>query len=205
MKIEETSTLQNILEAAKAEFLEKGFQTASLRNIVKNAGVTTGAFYGYFSNKEALFAALVEKHASVIMGQFMRTQEDFVKLPEEEQPDNMGKASGDCLEWMVDYIYEHFDIFKLIVCCSEGTAYADFIHNMVEIEVEYTYNFIDVLRSLGHEIPDIDRQFCHILCSGMFNGIFEMIVHDMPREYAQSYVSKLKSFHTAGWSEILGL
>ena len=58
--LEESATQQKILEAAKQEFLEKGFQGASLRNIVKTAGVTTGAFYGYYSNKEALFAALVE-------------------------------------------------------------------------------------------------------------------------------------------------
>ena len=51
--MEESNTLQKILEAGKAEFLEKGFKSASLRNIVKTAGVTTGAFYGYFSGKEA--------------------------------------------------------------------------------------------------------------------------------------------------------
>ena len=38
-------TLKKIQEAAMAEFLDKGFQGASLRQIVKNAGVTTGAFY----------------------------------------------------------------------------------------------------------------------------------------------------------------
>lgn len=43
-----SSTLERIHLAAKAEFLEKGYQAASLRNIVKNAGVTTGAFYGYY-------------------------------------------------------------------------------------------------------------------------------------------------------------
>ena len=31
----------------------QGLSRASLRQIVKNAGVTTGAFYGYFSSKEA--------------------------------------------------------------------------------------------------------------------------------------------------------
>ena len=43
--MEETSvtTLEKIQEAAMAEFLDKGFQGASLRQIVKNAGVTTGA------------------------------------------------------------------------------------------------------------------------------------------------------------------
>lgn len=48
MANEESATLQNILAAGKEEFLEKGFKSASLRNIVKTAGVTTGAFYGYF-------------------------------------------------------------------------------------------------------------------------------------------------------------
>ena len=51
------TTLERIQEAAMTEFLDKGFLGASLRQIVKNAGVTTGAFYGYFSSKEALFAS----------------------------------------------------------------------------------------------------------------------------------------------------
>ena len=44
----EQTTLNLILSAAMQEFLEKGFKSASLRNIVKTAGVTTGAFYGYY-------------------------------------------------------------------------------------------------------------------------------------------------------------
>ena len=43
MQNEEQTTQEKILCAAKAEFLKKGFQTASLRAIVKAAGVTTGA------------------------------------------------------------------------------------------------------------------------------------------------------------------
>ena len=53
-----SSTLERIHTAALAEFLEKGYQAASLRGIVKTAGVTTGALYGYYDSKEALFAAL---------------------------------------------------------------------------------------------------------------------------------------------------
>ena len=67
--MEETSvtTLEKIQEAAMAEFLDKGFQGASLRQIVKNAGVTTGAFYGYFSSKEALFASIQEfRHSGLL-------------------------------------------------------------------------------------------------------------------------------------------
>ena len=59
MRETEKTTLTLIHAAAKKEFLEKGFKSASLRNIVKTAGVTTGAFYGYYNSKEELFDALV--------------------------------------------------------------------------------------------------------------------------------------------------
>ena len=97
-------TLERIQQAALDEFSEKGFLGASLRQIVKHAGVTTGAFYGYFSSKEALFASIVEPHAAALMGRFMEAQTSFAELPEEQQPDHMGVESSDCVHWMVDYI-----------------------------------------------------------------------------------------------------
>ena len=98
-----SATLESIQRAAMQEFLDKGFQGASLRQIVKNAGVTTGAFYGYFSSKEALFASLVEPHAAALMGRFMEAQTTFAELPEAEQPRHMGVESSACVDWMVDY------------------------------------------------------------------------------------------------------
>ena len=41
-------TQERILSAAMDEFLQRGFRSASLRSIAKTAGVTTGAFYGYY-------------------------------------------------------------------------------------------------------------------------------------------------------------
>ena len=202
---EETTTLKNILAAGKNEFLEKGFKSASLRNIVKTAGVTTGAFYGYFSGKEVLFAALVEEHAKAIMNIFMSAQEDFKRLPEEEKSNHMGVESRTSLNSIVDYIYEHFDEFKLLVCKSEGTCYENFVHNMVEIEVEETFDFIEVLRRRGMQVPSMEKEVCHMIVSGMFNGIFELIEHDMKKEDAKKYVSAFQDFYIAGWSKILGI
>ena len=205
MSNEESTTLKNILSAGKAEFLEKDFNSASLRNIVKTAGVTTGAFYGYFSGKEALFAALVEEHAKAIMNIFMSAQESFEELSDEEKINHIGVESRTSLNEIVDYIYEHFDEFKLMICKSEGTSYENFIHNMVEIEVEETYQFIDALRSQGKDVPNIEKAVCHMIVSGMFSGIFELIEHDMEKENAKKYVSEFQDFYIAGWSKILGL
>ena len=204
--MEETSvtTLEKIQEAAMAEFLDKGFQGASLRQIVKNAGVTTGAFYGYFSSKEALFTAIVEPHATALMGKFMWAQTSFAELPEEEQPQHMGVESRDYVAWMVDYICRHREPVKLLLCCAEGTSYEHFVHNMVEVEVEYTLRYMGVLRRMGRDIPQMSRSLCHIIASGMFNAIFEVVIHDMPYEQALRDVEQLQAFYTAGWSKLMG-
>lgn len=208
MQNTDMTTQERILASAKTEFLKKGFLGASLRNIVKTAGVTTGAFYGYYSNKEALFSALVEPHAAAVMGQFMQAQDHFAQLPDAQQPGHMGTESGECLNWVVDYLYDdpaHYDAFKLILCCSDGTPYENFMHQMVEAEVDATYRFLDTLRRLGQSVPSIDRQLCHIVSSSMFSGFFEIVIHDMPKEKAKDYVNALRRFYQAGWEELMQL
>ena len=204
MEEKSTATLEKIQQAAMEEFAEKGFLGASLRQIVKHAGVTTGAFYGYFSSKEALFASIVEPHATALMGQFMKAQTSFAELPEQEQPDHMGLGSSQCVHWMVDYICDHREPVKLLLCKAEGTSYEHFVHNMVEVEVEYTLHYIEVLRRLGYAYPELDEQLCHIIASGMFNGTFEIVIHDMPKERAMRYVDQLRDFYTAGWLKLIG-
>lgn len=204
MEEKSNATLEKIHEAAMAEFLDKGFQGASLRQIVKNAGVTTGAFYGYFSSKEALFASIVEPHAAALMGRFMEAQTSFSELPEQEQPEHMGLESSQCVHWMVDYICDHREPVKLLLTRSEGTSYEHFVHNMVEMEVEYTLQYIEVLRRLGKDIPMLDKSLCHIIASGMMSGIFEIVIHDMPREQALRDADQLRDFYTAGWLKLMG-
>lgn len=52
-------TKAKLIEAAAAVIGEKGFDRASLAEIAARAGMTRGAVYGNFRNKEELFLALV--------------------------------------------------------------------------------------------------------------------------------------------------
>ena len=118
----------------------------------------------------------------------------------------MGMESGACFDWMIDYLYSdhtHYDAVKLIICCSEGTPYQDFIHQMVEVEVDATFQFLKTLHRLGKAVPQIDRQLCHIVSNGMFSGVFEIVVHDMTKENAKNYISALRRFYQAGWAELM--
>jgi AcrR family transcriptional regulator len=52
-------TLRALLDAAAAEFGEKGFHEGSISRITSRAGVALGSFYTYFDSKDAIFQALV--------------------------------------------------------------------------------------------------------------------------------------------------
>ena len=63
---EQNENREKLLECAKKEFLEKGFNKASLRKITSEAGLTTGAVYFFFKDKEGLFGAVVQKPLEMI-------------------------------------------------------------------------------------------------------------------------------------------
>ena len=205
MENQSNTTLEKIHRAAKAEFLEKGFKTASLRNIVKTAGMTTGAFYGYYKSKEELFEALVGEHYRYIIDRFRAAQQEFAQLPPQEQPENLSNISGMSMFDMLRYAYDHLEEFKLLLCCAEGTEYEHFVDEMVEIETTATHAFMDVLADMGHTVRPIEPQLEHILVSGLFSSFFEIVIHDMPKEQSLRYVRELREFYTAGWTKIMGL
>lgn len=200
-----TSTLEKIHIAAKQEFLEKGFQSASLRNIVKVAGVTTGAFYGYYKSKEELFDALVGEQAEFVLKLFDTTLGNFRKLSGEEQTQKMTDISGDAMLQMLDYIYDYYDAFKLLILCAEGTKYVDFIHQLVLKETESTFAYIETLKQMGITLKPISKNLIHMVSSGLFTGVFETVAHDMPKEEAVEYMLQLERFCTAGWEELFGV
>jgi len=58
---EESSKRRQILDGARSIFMTLGFDGASMGEIAKAAGVSKGTLYVYFSDKNALFQAMVEE------------------------------------------------------------------------------------------------------------------------------------------------
>ena len=200
----EQTTLHLILSAAMQEFLEKGFKSASLRNIVKTAGVTTGALYGYYDSKEALFAALVDEPFRHVLDTYRAAVFGFEALRPEEQVVQMGEVGRHCMQELLVYMDARRTAFHLILERAEGTPYASLIDQLVTMEVTATERYCGVLRSMGKTVPDIDPRLEHMLVTGMMNAYCEIIIHDMPLADAQRYLEDLSDFYTAGWLKIMG-
>src|SRR4026209_1793241 len=60
-------TRATLLEAARAIVREKGHARTTLAAVARRAGMTTGAIYGNFKNREDLFIALGQKYWAPIV------------------------------------------------------------------------------------------------------------------------------------------
>ena len=98
-------TLRALLDAARAEFGEKGFHDSSVVSITSRAGVALGSFYTYFDSKESLFRALVKDMSGQVR--------DYVApvLPGEgDQIDAEGRA----LSAFLSFARQHKEIYRII-------------------------------------------------------------------------------------------
>lgn len=202
MSTKAEDTEKNILNTARKHFLKDGFSGASLRNIVKDAGLTTGAFYKYYPTKEALFDALTDPYIEHIYQIYDRVVEDFEKLSAKEQTSNMSDTSGDGMDQMIDYIYEHYDNFRLLLKCGDSGKFETFIHNMVDREMRSSLEYVKKMKEDGIEMPIVGESLMHMIYTGFFSSIFQIIEHDIDKEIAKRNVHKLREFNTGGWERL---
>ena len=202
MSTKAEDTEKNILNTARKHFLKDGFSGASLRNIVKDAGLTTGAFYKYYPTKEALFDALTDPYIEHIYQIYDRVVEDVAKLSAKEQTSNMSDTSGDGMDQMIDYIYEHYDNFRLLLKCGDSGKFETFIHNMVDREMRSSLEYVKKMKEDGIEIPIVGESLMHMIYTGFFSSTFQIIEHDIDKETAKRNVHKLREFNTGGWERL---
>lgn len=205
MRLVNEKLAADLLEAGRQEFLKLGFQGASMRNIAAAAGVTTGALYRYYTDKEAIFDTLVSEPAEELLNKYRNVQMQFSTLPLSERLASLPEISDDGQIWMINHIYNNFDAFKLIVCCSVGTKYEHYLDTMAEIEVNSSHALICAMQEAGMKVTPMDDELIHIVSSMLFNGMFETVRHDMPRDKAVEHMCSLRDFYSAGWFKLLGI
>ncbi len=193
---------ERILQCAKEEFLKNGYKDASLRVIAAAAGTSTNSIYVRFQDKQGLFRAIVEPAVDGMMKMFMDIQETFHQFDEQKQVETMGKYTADGMENIIDYIYENFDAFRLVLDASYGTEFQNFVDDLTRIEVEYTYKYMEVIGCESIRSGLVTEEFLHIVTNAYFDSIFEIVRHRMKKGGAKRYVKMLERYHMAGFDTI---
>ena len=194
---------ERIVAAAKEEFLTYGFENASMRRIAANAQITVSGLYKHFPGKEEMFAHLVQPMLDEFALLYQQKEKEEYDAIEE-----LGAAAAFLNEdavYAMAFIYDHFDEFKLLVCCSQGTRYEDYAHTLAEMEEKSSLEFIELLRRRGECVPEFDRREFHLRVSSNVEAVLQPIRHDFTREAAMHYAETINTFFSKGWKWLCGM
>ena len=134
---DELETREKLLESAMAEFSENGYMKASLRKICADAGVTTGALYFFFKNKNDLFKAIVDEPLKELC---RLLTEHYMQDAQDMDSDDPAVLSAEYhidthtdLDKLVDYMYLHYDVFMLLLTGAQGSEYENTVDMIVDM------------------------------------------------------------------------
>lgn len=186
----------------KKRFLEQRICRCLSSHDSGRSGNNDGVYLFPIWWKRGPFSALVEPAAKEFTEIFVSVQEKFQKIEPEKQADYLDEYAENGMMLMLDYMYDHFEIFQLLVDGAYGTKFQNFVEHLVEIETEYTYRFMDATGS-NEEGERITKNFMHIMNKALFESFFEVVRHNMSKEEARRYICMLEKYHSAGWDDNL--
>ena len=196
---ENKETRQHLLDCAKKEFLEKGYMKASLRNICKEAGVTTGALYFFFKDKEDLFGALVEEPLKKLYAAMeehyateMRNGEQVAQLALEDDRDLETSRQ------IIRQMYANRDAFLLLLTKSQGSRFENCLDEVVDISEQQYRRLCDTV-TCATKKPRIDDYMTHWMAHIMVDTFVHLFLHETEENVALKHVDALTMYLVRGW------
>ena len=199
MQVKKEEVRESILKAGEKEILDKGFENASIRKIVKNAGTTIGNFYNYFKNKETMFDELV-KDSYIKFKIFIENHENIERrdyLWNEKNPAIWRKELRELSEYFMPIFS---DRFLLLLKCSKGTKYEDIREQLINIIKEHFEEHADKLESDYGK----SREFSRILAEQFVYGITLVLEQYNDKEVRQELIAEQLLFFLIGTMALLG-
>lgn len=199
---DELETREKLLKSAMAEFSEKGYMKASLRKICSDAGVTTGALYFFFKNKNDLFAAIVNPPMKGLTGlleeHYRRDAEDMgsddpaVMMPEYHI------ETHDGLDILVEYMYRYRDIFLMLLTKAQGSEYENAVDMMVDLtERGFRVSAEKVAEKKGN--CHIDEYMLHWISHMSVDAYTHLLTHENDVLKAKLHMKKIMEFLITIW------
>ncbi|MCR4703265.1 MAG: TetR/AcrR family transcriptional regulator [Saccharofermentans sp.] len=196
-------THELILKSAMMNFSAVGFRNASIRNICRDAGVTNGAFYAHFNSKDDLFSALVAEKLQM----FNKTYQDLseMNIGSAEDVLHIFEMSYGSIETLIHYVYSEREVFKLILECSGGTSYENFVSDLIDEECKNTMFFLESSRRFMKRPDNISSRFIRIGSAMVINYAFDAFLDGVSEEANISETKKACDFCIAGYRQLLGI
>lgn len=158
---EDHNVKEALLKAGREEFLDKGFERASLRKICEKAGVTTGAVYFFFENKEDLFH-------QIVAGTVKQLNSLAKELTAEEFEGSGASSASD--QKLMEFLWNNRREVKMLLEKAEGTRYETFKDDIFS---QMETNFSLFFQKYGNLKED--KNLTRVLVEMRMRGYMELI------------------------------
>ncbi len=106
---------------------------------------------------------------------------------------------------LVEIIFKDKEDFILLINCSRGSSYENFIEKIIEIEEKETMLFLTKMLQKGYNCKKLTQQQLHTIMSAQYYALFEVVRHDIDKAEAFAQVEVLIEFFCEGWKKIFGI
>lgn len=196
---EDRETRKNLLDSAKQEFLEKGYTKASLRTICKNAGVTTGALYFFFQDKEDLLKQLVEEPLNGLISKMESHFSEEMSVESAMISIQNDSADIKAAKEIVHFMYQHYDIFQILLTKSQGSAYEDITSQFADgIEEHYNMLVGRLEKEFGIRRPE--HYMIHWLSHIQIDAFVHLLTHERDEKKAVRHIEEIVVYLVSGWN-----
>lgn len=197
---DDRETKEKLLASAEHEFMEKGYQGASLRNICKNAGVTTGALYFFFKDKDDIFASLV----APVLGSIRTMMEAHMQQELQEVKGELQEGQDDFSDdvyasrRIIHGLYQNYDRVQLLLTKSQGSSLAGCIDEFVAF-TEKNYRMLADAQAKVCGVAAPDDYTIHWMAHMQIDAFVHLLTHEPDEEKAVAHLGDILKYLLAGW------
>lgn len=204
MPKDKTQSHIRVNAAIKAEFLENGYERSSVRSIGERAGMTSAGLYRHYKDKEDMFNSMMEP----LIESIRRWTDDHKKMKYSmlDSGTDMKILFGQTfIDMIIDEVYPKKDEFRILLCCSQGTKYENFMHDYITEQENELIEAIDHMANCGYPVRKMKREDIHMILSAYVTAIFEPIKHNYSKDELVRCLGTINDFFMPGWKRIMGI
>lgn len=193
------ATRLKILEAAKIEFSERGFENASLRKIADDAGVTTGSLYCYFESKLHLFESVVDDIFHTFCSLYRTTYEATLQRLQDAENSAIFDIMRERTLELTQFVYGHYPEFVSLLQAPLGTPYHNFLGRISEEAFLQMKEVVTLLRGDGKPLTEKSEQELQYASQAEIETLYRIVVDNAEFATAKQLIQDLEMFFRAGY------
>ena len=201
---QDKETREKLIESAQAEFMEKGYNKASLRSICSSAGVTTGALYFFFEDKADLFKAIVGNAVDglfEIMQNHFDEDENIVAGTDADDMDDYIDDHSEVAQLLIHHIYSNYDAAILVLTKSQGSEYENIVDRIVDMTESKSIEMMGKINAKTGKNKKLNKYMLHLVIHIVVDSFVQLVIHEPDEKKALKSIKKVFRMTMHNWTD----